>query len=156
MNEYLALIFLTLEKLSEQAGKPLDKNIYLNSLLAAKASGHLFEYRINDKLLGFATLKKLDDEQWFISLFVTHPEHRTKKLFRSLFAQVVLYLQKCNAKVLVSNVYKTNKSSVAFHRRIGFKQTRENEVGYEFTLQLTDSFLKKWLNWPYSSFNKDI
>jgi hypothetical protein len=38
--------------------------------------------------------------------------------------------------MLRSNVYKTNRLSMAFHQKLGFKLTRENAKGVEFTAEL--------------------
>ncbi len=39
---------------------------------------------------------------------------------------------------LRSNVYKTNRLSMAFHLRLGFQITRENAKGVEFFATVTD------------------
>jgi len=69
-------------------------------------------------------------------MFVTHPGHRTKTTFACLFNQIMEHLKSSGATSLVSNVFKVNKLSVAFHKKLGFKVTREAALGYEFTLDL--------------------
>jgi hypothetical protein len=47
----------------------------------------------------------------------------------------------------VSNVFRVNKLSVAFHKKLGFEITREAEAGFEFTLVLDSPEAEKMLAW---------
>jgi L-amino acid N-acyltransferase YncA len=59
-------------------------------------------------------------------------------VFRDLFAQIAELAGRRSISSLRSNVYKTNRLSLAFHRRLGFTVTRENSKGVEFTADLAD------------------
>ncbi len=37
-----------------------------------------------------------------------------------------------------SHVYRTNRLSIAFHRKLGFRVTRENDKGFEFVVTLDE------------------
>ena len=39
---------------------------------------------------------------------------------------------------LRSHVYKTNRLSIAFHRKLGFQVTRENDKAFEFFIGMRD------------------
>ena len=138
MQEYLQLDLLTLEQISAQAGRPIEPHVYLRTVEEAKARGHMFECRCNGRLLGYCTVKPLDPGYWFVLMFNTHPQHRSRRVFASLMAQLKKFLQQHQAHTLVSHVFKINHLSVAFHHKMGFKITRGNEHGYEFTLKLDD------------------
>ena len=136
MSEYLELDQLTLGEISVAAGNPIDEEAYLKSLEEAKSTGCLFDVRKDGILRAYATLKDLGGGKWFVLMFVTHPQWRTKHTFTELFGEIISHLEKVNAKTLVSNVFKVNKPSIAFHMKIGFNITREAPHGYEFTLDL--------------------
>ena len=144
-DEFLQLDTLTLDEISNAAGHALDRKIYLDSLVKAKSEGNLFEVRRDNRLIAYSTLRDLENGNWFILMFVTHPEHRTRRVFLSLFSQITEHLNKNNAKRLVSNVLKNNEASIAFHKKLGFELTRENEMGYEFTLSLDNVRSSKWI-----------
>lgn len=63
-------------------------------------------------------------------------------MFRSIADQ----LKNNHSTVLVSNVLRLNELSVQFHMHLGFEVTRENHLGYEFTLDLTPEVKDKWSN----------
>ncbi len=147
MKEYLALDLLTLKDISEQAGRPIEEAAYLESLQGASDAGALFDVRRDGKLLSYATLRDVGDGTWFVLMFVTHPDHRSKQNIGDLFSKIITHLKNVDAKKLVSNVFKVNKLSVGFHRKLGFEVTREADLGYEFTLTLSGNNAAKWQKW---------
>ncbi|AEF54387.1 GNAT family N-acetyltransferase [Marinomonas posidonica] len=144
MDEYIELDLLTLSKLSEEAGMPIDVNKYQASLASAKEAGLLFECRKNGDLLGYFILRELAKDVWFVPMFVVHPNHRNKVVFWSLFSQLKKFITKHHVVTLISNVYRNNELSNNFHKRLGFFVTRENEHGFEYTLEINDKLRKKW------------
>ncbi|MEZ8274300.1 GNAT family N-acetyltransferase [Vibrio splendidus] len=137
MEEYLELDMLTLESISKAAGFPIERDVYLASRAESIEQGLLFEYRRQDKLIGYVTLRDLGDGQWFVPMFVVHPNYRSKAAFLFLFRSIADQLKNNRSTVLVSNVLRLNELSVQFHKHLGFEVTRENHLGYEFTLDLT-------------------
>ncbi|UPR55213.1 GNAT family N-acetyltransferase [Vibrio cyclitrophicus] len=144
MEEYLELDMLTLEVISKEAGFPIDRDVYLASRTESIEQGLLFEYRRGDKLIGYTTLRDLGDGQWFVPMFVVHPNYRSKAAFLSLFRSIADNLKNKHSTVLVSNVLRLNDLSVRFHKHLGFEITRENHLGYEFSLDLTPEVKDKW------------
>ncbi|MBU2713524.1 GNAT family N-acetyltransferase [Zooshikella harenae] len=150
MKEYLDLTKLTLNSISIEAGRPIDDKVYLGSLGSAKKTDCLFDVYNNKKLLAYATLKDLGEGRWFVLMFVIHPSCRHKKVFIELFYKIIKHLISVKAKILVSNVFKVNKRSVVFHKKLGFKVTREADIGYEYTLaldNLDNLDTSKWWYW---------
>ncbi|MFS1905858.1 GNAT family N-acetyltransferase [Vibrio lentus] len=146
MEEYLKLDMLTLEAISKEAGFPIEREVYLASRAESIKQGLLFEYRRKDQLIGYTTLRNLGDGRWFVPMFVVHPNHRSKAAFLALFRSIAEILKNNQANVLVSNVLRINELSVQFHKHLGFEITRENHLGYEFTLNLTSDVKDKWSN----------
>lgn len=144
MKEYIELDKLTLSELSEEAGVPIDVNLYHDSLLLARQSGLLFDCRKQGHLQGYFTLRELAKGVWFIPMFVVHPDHRNSKVFRTLFSQLKQFILVRDVSSLVSNVYRNNKLSNNFHRKLGFEVTRESERGFEYTILIDDTLRKKW------------
>lgn len=68
-----------------------------------------------------------------------------------LFRLIAEHLSRVGAKTLVSNVYKVNDLSVAFHTKLGFKVTREAPEGYEYTLTMDSPEAGKLLQWARKS-----
>ena len=52
---------------------------------------------------------------------------------RELVGAVAALVRERGIATLRSHVYKTNAPSIAFHRRLGFHVTRENDQAFEFT-----------------------
>ncbi|MEZ8234429.1 GNAT family N-acetyltransferase [Vibrio splendidus] len=146
MEEYLELDMLTLESISKEAGFPIERDVYLASRAESIEQGLLFEYRRQDKLIGYVTLRDLGDGQWFVPMFVVHPNYRGKAAFLFLFRSIADQLKNNHSTVLMSNVLRLNELSVQFHKHLGFEVTRENHLGYEFTLDLTPEVKDKWSN----------
>lgn len=144
LSEYLDLTMQTLGDLSIQAGWPITPEVYEASLRNAASKGLLFEVRRAETLLGFATLKKKGERAWFVLLLVVHPAHRSRGTLVSLFSQIVNLLEKHAAQTLVSNVLRTNAQSQRFHERLGFHVTRENALGFEYTLTITEEVKSRW------------
>ncbi|MCX4028491.1 GNAT family N-acetyltransferase [Endozoicomonas sp. SM1973] len=147
MREYIDLTLLTLEGISSAAGRPIDEQVYLESLEIAMNNGLLFEVRRNGILLSYATLKDIGSGTWFILIFITHPNHRTKQVFGELFSQISTHLESVKARKLVSNVLRVNRLSLAFHRKLGFTVTRKADIGFEFTMDLDSSKAMHWKHW---------
>ena len=144
MEEYLELDMLTLEAISKEAGFPIEREVYLASRAESIKQGLLFEYRRKDQLIGYTTLRNLGDGRWFVPMFVVHPNYRNKAAFLALFRSIAETLKNNQANVLVSNVLRITELSVQFHKHLGFEITRENHLGYEFTLDLTPDVKDKW------------
>ncbi len=142
-NEYMALDDLTLRAHTERSGAKLDLEILEKSRETAKISDCFFEERVEGKLAAYATIMEKEEGIWFVLMFNTHPVFRTPKVFLSLFRKILQRMLVSEGKYLQSNVYKENKLSIKFHERLGFKITRENDIGIEYTLDLTDTATKK-------------
>ncbi|ENW83549.1 hypothetical protein F909_00560 [Acinetobacter sp. ANC 3929] len=139
MKEYLALTLITLEGLSEQAGKPIDHASYLASLINASNQGYLFEYRKKQQLLGYFTVEYIEQRKWFVPILVIHPKHRSKEVFTALLEQLIQFIEARQALTLVSHALKNNVLSVNFHNRLGFKIIRENQAAFEFQLDINEA-----------------
>ncbi|EXB48104.1 GNAT family N-acetyltransferase [Acinetobacter sp. 1000160] len=144
MEEHLELTLMTLKMLSEQAGKPIDQSAYLASLIRASAQGYLFEYRNNQQLLGYFTVEYMEQQRWFIPIFVVHPKYRTRKVFASLLSQFIQFIEAKQATTLISHTLKNNVLSIKFHKRLGFKVIRENQIAFEFQLDINETTKKTW------------
>ncbi|ORT50174.1 GCN5 family acetyltransferase [Vibrio sp. qd031] len=144
MDEYIELDLLTLSDLSNEAGKPIDVSHYQASLQVAKESGLLFECRKSGVLQGYFTLRQLNDAAWFIPMFVVHPDYRNKVVFLSLFSQLKNFITAQKVEKLISNVYRNNKLSNNFHKKLGFVVTRESDLGFEYSLCIDTKVRERW------------
>jgi len=138
VEELLALDLLTLREHTELAGDVLDPEAQRRTIETSLAVSELASVRRSGNLVAYAMLQPQEAGLWFVTGFNTHPAHRSAPIFRDLFSQVSAVAVRCGITALRSNVYKTNRLSMAFHRRLGFKITRENERGVEFTASLAD------------------
>jgi L-amino acid N-acyltransferase YncA len=82
--------------------------------------------------VAYAMLNQISGASWFVRGFNTHPEYRSAPVMRELLQQVSELARQEGIAELRSNVYKTNRLSMAFHRRLGFRVTKENAKGVEF------------------------
>ena len=136
IDAILALDLLTLRDHTERAGDVFDADTHRRRLEQALPACEVVAVRRGEALVAYAMLRPHDDACWFVLGFNTHPQHRDGGVFRDLFAQLAALAQRRSITSLRSNVYKTNRLSMAFHRRLGFAVTRENAKGVEFTADL--------------------
>ena len=136
--ELLALDLLTLRAHTELAGDVLDADAHRQLLAESLATAELVVVRRSGALVAYAMLRPQEAGLWFVLGFNTHPAHRDAGVFRDLFAQIAALAGRRSITALRSNVYRTNRLSVAFHRRLGFRVTREAAKGVEFTATLEE------------------
>lgn len=137
-EEILALDMLTLREHTERAGDTLDLDVHRQAVTRTLQASEMVAVRRNGVLIAYATLRAQAEGCWFVTGFNTHPEHRTAPTFRELFAKLLALARSHEVTALRSNVYKTNRLSIAFHKRLGFKVTRENTKGIEFYATLAE------------------
>jgi ribosomal protein S18 acetylase RimI-like enzyme len=138
IEELLALDLMTLREHTELAGDALDPEVQRSAIEKSLAVSEVASVRRNGQLVAYAMLQPQEPGRWFVTSFNTHPAHRSAPVLRELFAQLSAVSVRCGITSLRSNVYKSNRLSMAFHRRLGFTVTRENTKAVEFTASLAD------------------
>ena len=150
--ELLALDLLTLREHTEQAGDRLDPEAHAAQLGESLRSSRLCWIRRDAEVIAYAMLKRVSATSWFIAAFNIHPQHRSAPVIEALMRQVATLLADEGALDLSSHVYKTNRRSLAFHARLGFRVARENDKAVAFFATLQDIAaapgLKRWLRQP--------
>ncbi|WP_408585626.1 GNAT family N-acetyltransferase [Paraburkholderia bannensis] len=132
VDELLALDWLTLRTHTEQAGDTFDfdeRRVKLQNALAVK---EVCTVRRESKLVAYALLRPEAGACWFVSAFGIRPSSRTYTVISELLAKIAILSHDRRIDGFRSHVYKTNRLSIAFHRKLGFHVTRENEKGFEF------------------------
>jgi ribosomal protein S18 acetylase RimI-like enzyme len=132
VEEFLALDLLTLREHTERAGDRLDPAQQADRLRESLPESELCTVRRHGALVAYAMLRPMAGSSWFVLGFNTHPAHRSTTVMRELLAALATLAQRKGITDLRSHVYKTNGLSMAFHRRLGFCITKENEKGVEF------------------------
>lgn len=138
LDELLALDLLTLRAHTELAGDVLDEAAHRQTLAQTLETAEVVAVRRAGALVAYAMLRPQEAGLWFVLAFNTHPARRDANVFRELFAQLAALAERLSITALRSNVYRTNRLSMAFHRRLGFRVTREAEKGVEFTASLDE------------------
>jgi len=138
LDEFLALDLLTLREHTELAGDVLDAEAQRRTLAKSLETAEVVTVTRAGTLVGYAMLRPEEAGLWFVLGFNTHPAHRDAGVFRDLFAQIAALAARLSITALRSNVYRTNRLSMAFHRRLGFRVTREGAKGVEFTANLCE------------------
>ena len=138
VDEILALDLLTLREHTELAGDVFNAETQRQLLEQTVGTAEVVAVRRDGALIAYAMLRPQEEGRWFVLGFNTHPGHRNATVFSELFAQISNLAQRCSIASLRSNVYRTNRLSMAFHRRLGFMVTRETSKGVEFTASLED------------------
>ena len=128
----LALDQLTLRGHTEQAGDEFDATTHRASIERLLPVSELCAIRRSGELVAYAMLRPESATCWFVTGFNTHPMHRTAPVLRELFSALGALVLRLGITELRSNVYKTNRLSMSFHKRLGFHITRENAKGVEF------------------------
>jgi hypothetical protein len=138
IEELLALDLLTLRDHTERAGDELNAAQHLACLERSLAVSQQCIVRREGRLVAYALLQPESPSCWFVTGFGTHPVHRNAAVLRELFLAFAQLVQRLGIRELRSNVYKTNRLSMSFHRRLGFRVTRENDKGVEFFASVAD------------------
>lgn len=138
IDEILELDLLTLRQHTELAGDILDQTVHRAVLAQSLATSEAIYVRRRGKLVAYAMLRPQDEDQWFVLGFCTHPSYRDATIFRELFAGLSELFQRRSIASLRSNVYRTNRLSMAFHERLGFRISRENPKAVEFTATVNE------------------
>jgi ribosomal protein S18 acetylase RimI-like enzyme len=138
IDELLALDLLTLREHTELAGDVFDADRQRALLEKSLPTAEVVAVRRGGVLVAYAMLRPEEQGRWFVLAFNTHPAHREATVLRGLFAALAKLARQRAIVSLRSNVYRTNRLSIAFHRRLGFRATRENEKGVQFDAGLEE------------------
>ncbi len=138
VDELLALDVLTLREHTERAGDFFDVDEHREKLCKSLEINEVCTVRRDGKLVAYAMLRPEAGACWFVGAFGTHPLHRTYTVVSELFAKIATLATERGIGELRSHVYKTNRLSIAFHRKLGFLVTRENDKGLEFFTTLDE------------------
>lgn len=138
VDDILALDILTLRDHTEQAGVAFDEETHRANLTESLAHSDVCAVWREAGLVAYAMLRPEAEACWFVGAFATHPSHRTFSVLAELLTQVATLARERGIQALRSHVYKTNRLSLAFHRKLGFQTTRENEKAVEFYSPIND------------------
>jgi len=145
LEELLSLDLLTLREHTELAGDRIDPETQAAQIRESLKISRVCSVRRDDALVAYAMLSPMETaSSWFVRAFNTHPAHRTAPVMRDLFQAVAEVVKREGIADLRSHVYKTNRLSMAFHRKLGFQVTRENAKGVEFFATLADLSASKY------------
>ncbi|MBB5458341.1 GNAT family N-acetyltransferase [Paraburkholderia sp. Cpub6] len=138
VDELLALDVLTLREHTERAGDAFDVYEHRAKLCESLEINEVCSVRRDGKLVAYAMLRPEAEACWFVGAFGTHPLHRTYTVVNELFGEIATLATERGIGELRSHVYRTNRLSIAFHRKLGFRVTRENDKGFEFFITLDE------------------
>ena len=138
IDELLALDALTLREHTEQAGDAFDVDEHRVQLRKSLKVSEVCSVRREGKLVAYAMLRPHSGACWFVGAFGTHPLYRTYAVITELLAKMATLASEQGIGELRSHVYKTNRLSIAFHRKLGFQVTRENDKGFEFFIAIRE------------------
>jgi RimJ/RimL family protein N-acetyltransferase len=144
IDEMLTLDLLTLTDHTIAAGDVFDATTHRKALSSALEKSEIFHVRRNGALVAYCYVWPKSETLWFIGGFTLHPQFRNSVVMTELLSQLSVFLLKTKATHLQSNVYRTNRLSITFHKKLGFSITRENEKGLEFTAQIETLMQKPW------------
>jgi L-amino acid N-acyltransferase YncA len=132
VEELLSLDLLTLREHTERAGDRIDAETQALRIRESLDISRICSVRRDGTLVAYAMLNQVSGSSWFVRAFNTHPHHRSAPVLKELLHQLGALARREGISELRSHVYKTNLLSMAFHRRLGFRVTKENEKGVEF------------------------
>jgi Acetyltransferase (GNAT) domain len=138
IEELLALDMLTLRAHTVSAGDEFNAERQRLSLIASMQVSQICTVRRNEALVAYAMLKPESAACWFVTGFNMHPLHRTAAVMREIFSSLAVVFDRHRITELRSHVYKTNSLSMSFHKRLGFRITRENDKAVEFFINVEE------------------
>ncbi len=133
-EELLAFELSVLRDYLKAGHPPLDPQKHRRALLAFFDETKHVCVRRGGGLVAYVSVRPQEAGCWFVRGLAIHPEHKNSAVVRGLLHQFRDLVAHNEISVLRSNVFKANTASVRLHKRLGFKVSRENELGYEFTL----------------------
>ena len=138
VSEFLALDVLTLRAHTLSAGDEFNEERHRLSLMTSLQVSQICMVRRNDALMAYAMLKPESATCWFVTGFNTHPLYRTAAVMCELFSSLAVVFKCYGITELRSHVYRTNNLSTSFHKRLGFRITRENDKAVEFFINVAE------------------
>jgi ribosomal protein S18 acetylase RimI-like enzyme len=126
VDELLALDALTLREHTERAGDVFDIGEHQVKLQKSLQVNEVCSVRREGKLVAYAMLRQDLGARWFVGAFGTHPLHRTYAVMTELLTKIATVANERGISELKGHVYKTNRLSVAFHRKLGFQVSPED------------------------------
>ena len=138
IDEIIALDQLTLREHTESAGDVLDPKQQRERLEKSLPISQVCSVRRNGDLVAYAMMHPESNGGWFVTAFNTHPQQRSAPVLQELFSKFAALAHEVGVTELKSHVYKTNRLSMSFHRRLGFRITKENAKGVEFVATLAE------------------
>ncbi|CAB3673328.1 hypothetical protein LMG24238_02220 [Paraburkholderia sediminicola] len=138
IDELLALDALTLREHTEQAGDTFNVEEHRAQLRKSLEVSQVCSVRREGKLVAYAMLRPHSGACWFVGAFGTHPLYRTYAVITELLAKMATLASEQGIGELRSHVYKTNRLSIAFHRKLGFQVKRENDKAFEFFITIRE------------------
>lgn len=142
VDELLAFDALTLREHTEQAGDTFNLDEHRVQLRKSLEVNEVCSVRRDGKLVAYAMLRPESGTCWFVGAFAIHPSYRIYAVIAELLAKVATLAIDRGIVELRSHVYRTNRLSVAFHRKLGFRVTRENDKGFEFFAAVHELILR--------------
>ena len=138
VEELLALDAITLREHTELPGDVFDVEQHRERLQKALKNSEICSAWRESQLVAYAMLRPESEVCWFVGAFCTHPQYRTPAVLSELIAKIARLASARGIVELKSHVYKTNRLSIAFHRKLGFWITQENEKAVEFFVSVSD------------------
>jgi GNAT superfamily N-acetyltransferase len=114
------------------AGDQLDRNTHRHALAARFDIAEIVDIWRGDQLVAYSTIWP-KDKCWFVGGFAMDPAHRNAAILGELMVGLLAVVKDTSQEMIESHVYKTNKLSMAFHKRLGFDIIQENEKGVAFS-----------------------
>lgn len=138
IDEFLELDRLTLEDEVGSDGEVVSEDWLRKRLEEALLTSQVCTVRRNDMLVAYAMLHPQTESRWFVTCFNTHPSYRTAPVLLDLFSAFSALVRRHGIMELRSNVYRTNCQSLAFHKKLGFRVTKENALAVELSSIVED------------------
>nr|WP_255769562.1 GNAT family N-acetyltransferase [Maritalea mediterranea] len=120
---------------TEAAGDRFERECHRQALKERFECAEIATVWRNDRLIAYSFIWPKDD-RWFVGGFAIHPAHRNAAILGELFRQVLECTNAGPQTHVESHVYKTNRLSIDFHRKLGFEIIQENEKGVAFAQKM--------------------
>ena len=106
--------------------------IWLMKSVEKKMATEIIIYEKDDKILGFATIKGVDDQKALVPLLAVAADHEGKGISFFLMQAVETYLLENNFKYLMSETQATNKKALKVYERFGIQCDQSHRIYHLF------------------------
>lgn len=137
LDAIVDLDMVLLKAHTEAAGDRFDRAPHRRALAERLEHAEIIDIWRENELIAYSFVWPKTN-RWFVGGFAIRPDHRNAAIMCELIARLLVCTRTGDQSYVESHVYKTNRLSMGFHQRLGFRTIRENRRGVAFIHRINE------------------